>query len=605
MRRDIGSHSTVSRCLVSDYHLVYSGPNSVQFLAKESDMAPNSQAPNIFEDAPRMPTKPSVIRSILSAKAHKRNLSADEVIAPKPFHRAKPSDGSAELPVDGQNQNQQPLTEIAANRDAGDGAKSPTKSEKGPLHKKTRSAVSLKSLKSYMERKDKSEDLPDEDSLWKPKKVKSANSLTAILKRSQRGRKGDDSSKDGINKENRSPVDFPDSLPSPVWTPYGAGSLQEQPGSPWQRDRRRTLHDEVSLYTPKGYGPTQQRNFYDFRQPSLAKRSDPKPRPKSDILSGNNKVKEMLSAVRSPSDNARPAQPSEPPSPSKPQGRSRRFSRPRTRSNVEQEPEEKPEPSPQKSSRVQAAISAFNAKEQQAEMSRQLNPKELESEFEKLLVSRSQESTFVGPLGIKLTVIQDARNIPHNMRDKMRSLDTNIKVDFIQKDRSESATPHSANAATGTTDSTRRGRNKEQKEEHTRESKSRSRSRSRGFSFSKGSVSPTKKRSESGSSHKRPKSADFSQPATLANILTPSTSVTSLSMTNNHDTAADPSDFVHYLREIQKPEMVEVGKVHKLRLLLRNETVTWVDTFIADGGMNEIVQLLYRIMKVEWRYVFV
>jgi hypothetical protein len=83
--------------------------------------------------------------------------------------------------------------------------------------------------------------------------------------------------------------------------------------------------------------------------------------------------------------------------------------------------------------------------------------------------------------------------------------------------------------------------------------------------------------------------------------LTPTTSTTSLSATACQDTAADPSDFVHYLREIQKPEMIEVGKVHKLRLLLRNETVSWVDTFIADGGMDEIVQLLYRIMKVEWR----
>lgn len=186
----------------------------------------------------------------------------------------------------------------------------------------------------------------------------------------------------------------------------------------------------------------------------------------------------------------------------------------------------------------------------------------------------------------------------------MRSLDTNIKVDFIQKDRSENATtPHSANA--GTTDSNRRGRKNDQRDERqSLDGKSRSRSRSRsGFNFSKGSVSPTKKRSGSGSSHRRPKSADFSQPGALANILAPAASVTSLSLTNNHDTAADPSDFVHYLREIQKPEMVEVGKIHKLRLLLRNETVSWVDTFIADGGMDEIVQLLYRIMKVEWRYV--
>jgi hypothetical protein len=49
--------------------------------------------------------------------------------------------------------------------------------------------------------------------------------------------------------------------------------------------------------------------------------------------------------------------------------------------------------------------------------------------------------------------------------------------------------------------------------------------------------------------------------------------------------------------------MIEIGKMHKLRILLRNETVSWVDTFIADGGMDEIVQLIYRIMKVEWRCV--
>jgi hypothetical protein len=58
---------------------------------------------------------------------------------------------------------------------------------------------------------------------------------------------------------------------------------------------------------------------------------------------------------------------------------------------------------------------------------------------------------------------------------------------------------------------------------------------------------------------------------------------------------------VHYLREIQKPEMIEVGKIHKLRLLLRNETVSWVNGFIMEGGMDEIVQLVYRIMKMEWR----
>lgn len=190
------------------------------------------------------------------------------------------------------------------------------------------------------------------------------------------------------------------------------------------------------------------------------------------------------------------------------------------------------------------------------------------------------------------------------MRDKMRSLDTNIKADFIQKDRTDS-TPHSAVDSASANDSTsRRGRKKEQREERqSRDGKSRSRSRSRGFSFSKGG-SPTKRpRPESGSFHRRPRSIEISQPIGLSKILTPSTSMTSLSGAACVDTAADPSDFVHYLREIQKPEMVDVGKLHKLRILLRNETVGWVDDFITEGGMDEVVQLLYRIMRIEWRYV--
>jgi hypothetical protein len=47
----------------------------------------------------------------------------------------------------------------------------------------------------------------------------------------------------------------------------------------------------------------------------------------------------------------------------------------------------KSEGSPKKSSRVQEVISAFNAKEREVELHKRLNAKDLESEFEKLLVS--------------------------------------------------------------------------------------------------------------------------------------------------------------------------------------------------------------------------
>lgn len=65
--------------------------------------------------------------------------------------------------------------------------------------------------------------------------------------------------------------------------------------------------------------------------------------------------------------------------------------------------------------------------------------------------------------------------------------------------------------------------------------------------------------------------------------------------------AANPSDYISYLRGNQDPSKVEVGRLHKLRILLRNETVAWVDSFISQQGMAEIVGLLNRIMAIEWR----
>lgn len=186
----------------------------------------------------------------------------------------------------------------------------------------------------------------------------------------------------------------------------------------------------------------------------------------------------------------------------------------------------------------------------------------------------------------------------------MRSLDTTIKADFIQKDRTENSGPNSSTSSTFDS-AARRGR----KDARTAPSKSpdksiRSLSRGRSpFSRSRGDVSPKKhQNSDSLGSSKRPKSIDFGRPYS-SKLPSAASSATSLHATTHADTAADPADFIHYLREVQKPALVEVGKLHKLRLLLRNETVGWVDAFISDGGMHEVVQLLYRIMQVEWRLV--
>ncbi|KAL2814705.1 armadillo-type protein [Aspergillus cavernicola] len=549
-------------------------------------MAPITQEPAIFDDATRSPTKSSVFRALLSSKGHKRNQSADDAARAKSY-----MSGSSTSSISPADQNyttsnpQQPLGEIVPNHDIPNRGVfypiSPSKRGKVGLHKKTKSAVSLKSLKNYMDRKDSKPEKESDEANNKPKKAKSTNSFTAILKRSQHGRKTEEPRDIRGDKENRSPSDTADNLPSPIWASYATPSIRDEPSPARSQNRRRTLQEEVSLYTPKGYGPSQQRNFYDYQQPSLTNRTNPKPRPKSDFFAGGSKMKDLLGFQNISSSKQSHIDQQESPSVKMQYGRPRGLSSPDARSEAEL----RPPANQKKSSRVQEVISAFNAKERESELQKRLNSKDLESDFEKLL---------------------DARNIPHNMRDKMRSLDTNIKADFIQKDKNETTTPHSASATTYATESTgRRGRGNETKDDHDSYDRkgSRSRSRSRGFSFSRGnSSSPSKKqRPESGSSHRRPKSADFSAPNGLSKILTPSASTTSLAATACRDTATDPSDFVHYLKEIQKPEMMEVGKIHKLRILLRNETISWVDSFIAEGGMDEIVQLIYRIMKVEWR----
>lgn len=185
----------------------------------------------------------------------------------------------------------------------------------------------------------------------------------------------------------------------------------------------------------------------------------------------------------------------------------------------------------------------------------------------------------------------------------MRSLDTNIKTEFITKHNVEGDSSIS-------TASTRKhwlgfprsghkrdnsGDSSDQSSRHEKGSKSSRRSRA--FTASKGDSSSLKKKAESASLHRRPKSVDCTpRPSSYRGV-------SASSFNSAQDNIADPSDFVHYLKEVQKPEIVEVGKLHKLRILLRNETVIWVDSFISSGGMDELIQLLYRIIQVEWRLV--
>jgi len=194
----------------------------------------------------------------------------------------------------------------------------------------------------------------------------------------------------------------------------------------------------------------------------------------------------------------------------------------------------------------------------------------------------------------------------------MRTLKLEVKADFVRTHKLDSthgsrstSTQSSIDETTGKQSSkpsltrsakSRDGSTEEEKvpvQDTTAASSKRERPRSRTFGFSR-SDSPTKKQKADGTTSKStliPKSP--SMRSVVSNSSQRSVSKGSKSVS--------PDEFITYLKKTPKPQDVEVGKLHKLRLLLRNETVEWVNQFILEGGMTELVGLLHRTMEVEWR----
>ncbi|KAI2628804.1 armadillo-type protein [Hypoxylon sp. NC1633] len=195
-----------------------------------------------------------------------------------------------------------------------------------------------------------------------------------------------------------------------------------------------------------------------------------------------------------------------------------------------------------------------------------------------------------------LEAMLDRRNIPEHQRYKMRNLADTIKMEFIRQDWAESQGLNSARPESHDSDSSiSAARANEQSKVK--------KSRGRSFTLSRGkkseSTSPTKKSKGDGSigRHFRSRSTD----SVASERPSSAGSNSGGGIFSKVKLQQGPVDFVAYLRKVQKPELVEVGKLHKLRLLLRNETVAWTEEFIRQGGMEEIVGLLHRIMEVEWR----
>ncbi|KDB27195.1 hypothetical protein H109_01064 [Trichophyton interdigitale MR816] len=544
--------------------------------------------PSIFSDSRPQSSKVSALRSILPSGGHKRSKSAFEAaVRGGPVHHNNPLAANCLLPADHphyrpQQHHQQPYPDREANRNASN-SRAPLQDNSNPpgktLHKRSKSTLSLKSLLKDKNSKDKDqtqkepvkhekhEPTPRRN---KPKRTKSSTSLSSLFRKHQSRPKDNDSG--SRDKENFSPVDIFDDSASAAPGVYTAHLPPDNSsGSRYVPENRRTVAEEMSLYTPQGYSPSKQRNFHDHHKPSLT-RADKARRKSDSIPSTSAGVREMLATGRKPS-------PLGPHNSNLPERKISSSSNSQASTKSNEAPAKRRVSNGRRSSRVMAAIAAFNAKDQQAASTKQADPKDtaIENAFEQLL---------------------ESRNIPLNMRDKMRALDTNIKADFVNKHEMTPTTPSGTSQKKFGFFSSDKEAEKSS-ENGSRKSATKTRARSR--TFTKNDSSNSKKGKGETTPSKRPKSVDFSRPSSSSSRGISASVLSSLQYIRTPKDADEPSDFVHYLKEVQKPEIVEISKLHKLRILLRNETVTWVTEFMSCGGMDELIQLLYRIIKVEWR----
>ena len=472
-----------------------------------------------------------------------------------------------------------------------------------PTHKKTGSSVSLRGI---ILGKEKPSDTGSVSSIdgrideKKPKKVKSATNISGLLKRKSKK----DLREDIRDQENVSPTkqaQLPS--PTPIWDQFATQPLESPDGTMhYPVSQRRTVEEEIKLYTPKDYSefrPAEQRNFYGYG-PSAPSPVDFRPpqRPFLEHKSSRSSIFTENLDEESSTDKPRPK--SREQSASRPSSSYAPEARPplQTRASESSQTDNKAK----RGSRVFEVIQNFNLKSRREGRSTSetpgkpnppLSPQELDTAFEKVL---------------------DSLNIPMNMRDNMRNLKPDVKAGLMKGERTGSGSSTGSVPSDGVDvrSSSRspkksdpeRPRSQDEDRKEGKRSRSRSRPRSRILTLSKSDESSPTKADRPGSSSRsrsktRNKSTDITSSRPTSSRTTGSSA--SLGSLNMSDSATTPGDFIHYLREVQKPELVEVSKIHKLRILLRNESISWTDHFVTKGGMNELIQLFYRIAKIEWR----
>lgn len=249
----------------------------------------------LLDASPRKRTKSSVLKSIIPGN-HQRKASSKS--HNQPFCDNN-KDGTEDymylrdqsiLPPD------HPHTRHHLREDAGNRnttipsppkmteARKGSKSASGENQTMTRSA-SFKSLVG-MEKEKSSKKKYEKEEEMKMKKSKSSTSISAFLSRprSSKGVKAEESHRQK-DKENQTPPSSAEMAPPPIWAQFATQGFQEPSHTTMiPLNDRFSVEEEAALYTPREYSPSKQRNFPDYQKPTLSRRAEPKPRPKSECI---------------------------------------------------------------------------------------------------------------------------------------------------------------------------------------------------------------------------------------------------------------------------------------------------------------------------------
>jgi hypothetical protein len=266
------------------------------------------------------------------------------------------------------------------------------------LHKKNKSAVSLKSLTGRDKEKDKAQEKEDprkSTDRGRPKKTKSSTNLSAFLSRPKSfigSRTESEASQQ--DKENETPPSSASlSAPPPIWAQF-AKPITEEIKNTYKIRLNDTNddQDETELYAPREYSPSKTRNFHGA-EPVLEQKQERRGSPKSAMVDSvaAKTSSDTFTKLRKTS-----ASKSGPLERVQDKSKNAEATRGRTMAADTQRREENIAPGNQgqkTTSRVMAAVAAFNGKSKDKDVApatpreAKPDPFAIDSAFEAMLVS--------------------------------------------------------------------------------------------------------------------------------------------------------------------------------------------------------------------------